>query len=723
VKTISLKKVSAVAVASLGFGLLSVVPAQAAGASTVNATAILASFKLTGVVGTQTSVVATQTTTNGGSPDAATSTVYTASVTVAPTGSTAAVALTAGTAPTDYTFTQTSSVVVTSAAAAAAGPLTAGALGTLTFTPDVPGEYRIAVTPTGPAGTLAAAFLSLYVSGTGATVASSGIGTTTVQGVAGGQVKVNFVPAQSAAGVITASTTYQVTSTGGSIVNATAKYITLPTNVAGATYSAAVALAGTLAAPSTTGGIGPMNGSASDWTGGAKMIIGSGTVPVIMDLTLTQTVAGTQTVAISSISATTGAPTAVSTITITWSATAAAASAAYSTSFISSGTACGVADATVAPRISATAASAVSANICIAVKDSNGNAMVGQALTATVSGPGLIDLISGNTDTTTVGTIRADALTATVQGSTNLARINISADGTSGTSVITILNGTTVLATETLYFYGTVATLTATQNLKVARSGTPGYLLGTTDGTGPAASATTAALTPAVVVVAKDANGVVVPSLTITGLSSDTTVIASAAVLEAVGTVSTTGAAGPGTYLASVTSAANTVSGKTATVTFRTQLSSGAYISAAPVTFTLGGSVSTETITFNKTSYAPGEAMTVTVTAKDSAGNAVYDGVTSPTLTASKAIGGALPSGFYVGGVVTNTANTLFAPALGGSFSVNGTSSNTAASAITASSSVTDANAGLLTQIDALNAKIVALNALIAKIMKKLGVK
>jgi len=35
VKTISLKKVSAIAVASLGFGLLSVVPAQAAGGATV----------------------------------------------------------------------------------------------------------------------------------------------------------------------------------------------------------------------------------------------------------------------------------------------------------------------------------------------------------------------------------------------------------------------------------------------------------------------------------------------------------------------------------------------------------------------------------------------------------------------------------------------------------------------------------------------------------------
>ena len=42
---------------------------------------------------------------------------------------------------------------------------------------------------------------------------------------------------------------------------------------------------------------------------------------------------------------------------------------------------------------------------------------------------------------------------------------------------------------------------------------------------------------------------------------------------------------------------------------------------------------------------------------------------------------------------------------------------------ITAASSVVDGNAALLTQIDALNAKIVALNALIAKIMKKLGVK
>jgi hypothetical protein len=49
--------------------------------------------------------------------------------------------------------------------------------------------------------------------------------------------------------------------------------------------------------------------------------------------------------------------------------------------------------------------------------------------------------------------------------------------------------------------------------------------------------------------------------------------------------------------------------------------------------------------------------------------------------------------------------------------------STDSAKALSATASVTDMSATLMTQIDALNAKIVALNALIAKIMKKLGVK
>jgi hypothetical protein len=740
VKTISLKKVSAVAVASLGFGLLSVVPAQAATIAANNSVpAIATPFNVSVASGTAiTAKAATFTIATGSVANDFVDFAVAASV--KPSGSTAVPTLTVAATTTDATkatIAQGANAQTVTATLIGTGAISAAQnLGNIGFTPDIPGAYKLTITATSYSVTdttrgtailnSTVATYMVFATGTGARVASSGLGSTTASGVAGGQVKLNFVPALTTATnapALTADTVWQVTSTGtGSIVNATGNIFAYASDGAGGA-GGATATTGTNASPGTGFNL-PTNGTAGDYSAGAKLGNGSTTTPLVFEITTSASVAGTQTLVISSISAATGAPTAVSTVTITWAATAAAASAGYSTSFISAGTACGVADATTGLSFGKSAAG-ILANICIAVKDSNGNAMVGQALSATVSGPGLISLVTGNTDTTTAGAVRAASLTATTQASTNLAKILIGSDGTSGTTTITITNGTTTIATETLYFYGTVATLTATQNLKVARASATGAVLGTSDGTGVAAAAITAALTPAVVIVAKDSAGVVVPSLTITGLSSDTTVISTATVLEAVGTALSTGAAGPGTYLASVTSAGNGTSGKTATVTFRTLLSTGAYISAAPLTFTLGGSLATgtETISFDKASYASGEAMKVTVTAKDSAGNAVYDGLNAPALTASKAIGGALPSGFYVGGVVTTTANTLFAPAIGGSFSVNGTSSNTAASAITASATVTDANAGLLTQIDALNAKIVALNALIAKIMKKLGVK
>jgi len=118
--------------------------------------------------------------------------------------------------------------------------------------------------------------------------------------------------------------------------------------------------------------------------------------------------------------------------------------------------------------------------------------------------------------------------------------------------------------------------------------------------------------------------------------------------------------------------------------------------------------------------------MVITLTCKDTSGNACADEVASPAVTFTKAIGGTAPAAStYTAGkkATSSTTPTVFAPAVAGAFSANATSSNAAKSAITASSSVTDGNAALLTQIDALNAKVVALNALIAKIMKKLGVK
>jgi len=738
VKTISLKKVAAVAVASLGFGLLSVVPANAALAvwTFTKGTAT----PTTPIVGTAVTIPLTAA--MAANDTAATTMTVTATFDSVPANSalTAAANLAASTASTSALWTAgTGPVAVTAAAnvltAVAPNPgaaVAASTLGSWIFTPDVAGIYS--VTLTGAAGTGTPTFTTnvgtqnakvaaiiITVGGASLTQAASGKGAVSGTAVAGGSAVASFTPAAATA----ANTIYNIVSSGVGTVS----------NPLGcASLSVAVTAAAPRCSGTTAVGQAAVSMNGVNFADGIRY---TSPTAVVTNDALTgdsatgqmtfdaaSSTVGTQTITITKINLTTGVPSAAATITIVWTATASGASTGYSTVFIGAGSTCATVDALPAVTAASTSVTTISANICITLKDASNVALVGQPITATVEGPGLV-LGAAGTATGTAGVVRVVSLTAATMAADNTAKINITADGTSGTTTIKVYQGTTLLATKTMYFYGTVATLTATQNLKVARASATGATLGTSDGTGLASAAITAALTPAVVIVAKDAAGVVVPGLTITGLSSDVTVISSSTVAQAVGTTSTTGAAGPGTYLASVTSAVSGTSGKSATVTFRTLKSDGTYISAAPVTFTLGGSLATgtETISFDKTSYAPGEAMTVTVTAKDSAGNPVFDGSTSPTLTASKSVGGSLPSGFYTSGTVKNTANTLFAPALGGSFSVNATSGNTAETKITASSSVTDANAGLLTQIDALNAKIVALNALIAKIMKKLGVK
>jgi hypothetical protein len=185
-----------------------------------------------------------------------------------------------------------------------------------------------------------------------------------------------------------------------------------------------------------------------------------------------------------------------------------------------------------------------------------------------------------------------------------------------------------------------------------------------------------------------------------------------------------------GTYNCNFSTAANAVSGGKATLTIRVAdpaSTTGGYITTT-LGVTVGGSISTETIAFDKASYAAGEGFVITRTAKDSAGNPVFDGATSGAITFNKAVGGTAPAAsIYVGGVSASSTTvakaTVFAPSIAGALTASMTGGDAASTVRTASATVTDANAGLLTQIDALNAKIVALNALIAKIMKKLGVK
>ena len=409
-----------------------------------------------------------------------------------------------------------------------------------------------------------------------------------------------------------------------------------------------------------------------------------------------------------------------------------------------------------ASTLSAASAQAQTADDEIRVSSASGTdgAMIGVVLNNTsgtaftgggtldvqvISGPGLVDAIAAGSAYADA-TARADTLA--LAAGTNTANIAVTGDGTGGTSQIRIrlLDATTgaslgTVATKTVYFYGTVATLVATPTYTVARANA------TERG---CANATTCiqdtfANTPFVVIKATDADGNLVPGLGVTGVSSNGAVIGSSTVAASTVKVNTsTGAAacaagtgecnGLGYYNASVAGAVGAASAATATVTYRTLLSGTTYVTAAPVTFTIGGAVAKETLSLDKTSYAPAEAMIVTRTATDSAGNAPYDGQTANAVSFNKPQGGTAPgASWYVNGKKVSAksaaASSLYAPVSGGAFIATMTSSVDGVTAITASSSVTDANAGLLTQIDALNAKIVALNALIAKIMKKLGVK
>jgi hypothetical protein len=409
-------------------------------------------------------------------------------------------------------------------------------------------------------------------------------------------------------------------------------------------------------------------------------------------------------------------------------------SAGTSTAFIrgdnTAADATSVTDA-VAVTASATASTANSASMTIALRDAAAVAMTsGNTLSATVTGPGYVSWVSGadnpvasqcSATPTYSGTL---GRSITAQTADAIGTLYVCADGSSGVSTvaITIADAAGVsqsLATKTVTFFGAVTKLTAT----------PVFTIGTAGGgtTGDATGArTTKDIIPAVIIKATDKNGVVVTGLTITGSSSNTAIVNSTITVNPDTAGSAFSSGGAGFYNTSYSTTSVAKSGDKATLTFRVVDPADAKLFiTAPVDLTVGGSVATEVITFDKTSYAPGEAMVVTITAKDSAGNPVADGKASPAITFSKAVSGTFGTSVYAGGkkATSLTAPSLFAPTNPGAFTALATSNNVAGSALSAASAVADANAGLITQIDALNAKIVALNALIAKIMKKLGVK
>ena len=459
------------------------------------------------------------------------------------------------------------------------------------------------------------------------------------------------------------------------------------------------------------------------------VITGNNTDPSFNNLTILTPQAGTITV--SSFTETAegsgifGA-TAASTVTITVNATASSGNVdtATTTATLNAGATHGAtADNTAVTGLNTASATPVGV-VKVVLAATSGSVTSTTAVTASITGSGNLVLNNENDHTTSpIGSGRSLSSTVATTGTT--FHVLVQPDGTSGVGTVKITAGAYTV-TKTVTFYGAVTTLTVKQNHKIAS--TAGAVLGTAVAN-PAG--TSIATTPAVVITAKDANGVLVPNLTITALSSDTTVMQSEITVNA---DDGTKGAGAGTYNASVSSVANT-SGKTATLTFRVMSGTTVLAAAAPITYTLGGAVASVALSLDKASYSVGAPAVATLTLKDASGNAAFDAdhanilaadLTS-TLTVVKALAfsATANAASSLGGVASVTFN---APGTSGTtWTISGTTGAGPATAaekgkaLTASAAVTSGSdvAALTTLINSLIAKINALSKLVAKIQKK----
>jgi len=441
-----------------------------------------------------------------------------------------------------------------------------------------------------------------------------------------------------------------------------------------------------------------------------------------LSVSVTSAVAGVQTISFTPISAT-GAPGTPVTATITWGdAPVLSASYTAASSFIADGAVTPTSNLQAAAGLNypKKADGSVVATIGITVKDGKNLALNGQPLSVSVSGPGLVTIVSGS-GAGSQGLVRAQSLTAATQASSNQATIGISADGTAGTSVITVSSGNTTLFTKTISFYGTVSAIkVVAQNLFIAKASSAGAKLGSNT-SGDDGSAV--ALTAAVELQAVDANGIPVPGLTVTAKSADASVIASGAVSEEAGTALTIGANGPGYYIASVTSAPAGTSGKSTTVTFRTLLGDGVtYVTSDPVTFTLGGSIAKMVLSTDASSYTANSPLQLTVTATDSAGNAAYDQTVTAGNNGGAGLVGSLISSTFMNGLATpssivkgvGTKKGIYAPIVAGDFTISGVDNASLAGealSVTATSVGGSADASAQAAIDAAQEATDAANA------------
>ena len=310
-------------------------------------------------------------------------------------------------------------------------------------------------------------------------------------------------------------------------------------------------------------------------------------------------------------------------------------------------------------------------------------ALRGESMTVSVSGGTAFITTGAENDAAATTRPITGVVSATLANGSD-QRVFVWSNGTAGTATITTTTFSGLLiGTETITFTGPVTGLAVTKSYNsmtaygsIVRSG------GRTSGN-------------LVEITATDSAARSVGGLTLSCVSGTATVITGCTV-----TASTDY---PGEYYLAFTSAANSSSGAKATVTVRVVdpavTTSTAYLTTT-VDITLGSTIATEAITFDKAEYSPGEGMVITRSAKDSSGNPVFDGATGLALTANKSLGGTAIAActYYAGTCSTSTSAlgkelikfTTFAPAAPGAFTVSGVGGLLGGVAISATATVTD---------------------------------
>jgi hypothetical protein len=346
--------------------------------------------------------------------------------------------------------------------------------------------------------------------------------------------------------------------------------------------------------------------------------------------------AGTVTVTISKLVDASGITTTTVEDTLTITVNAAATGTVYnhSTAYLNTTTNAAATADTATPSAAGAVSATEVARITVSQYASTDTATAmtdaaAKAVVVSVSGAGSVSTLDDGTLT---------GPTATVAAATNdVTDFYLYADGRTGTSTVTISVNGAVVATKTFTFYGVLASYVSTAsktNIGVAETGT-------------------------LTITAKDALGNAATVGTIYAVSSATTV----ATVSVSGAVVTVTGVAAGTSNISI---CNTSACTAATVSL-----------VVPVTVSKVTAASVA-LSFDKTEYAAGEKMTITVTALDSTGLGVADGsrdlFSAAGITSNVALQGATWTASATVAVVAGKKTfTAYAPLVAGPISVMAT--------------------------------------------------